>query len=159
MMGGWTAKHIPDQTGRLAVVTGANTGIGLQTALGLARAGAEVVMTVRDMAKGEDARSQIRAACPSARVRLDRLDLADLKSIADFATRMLEGQTAVDMLINNAGVATPRHRLTTRDGFELQFGVNFLGHFRPNCSVATAAAKRYDPRDQSFKRYAPLWQD
>ncbi len=125
----WTIANIPDQTGRVAVVTGANTGLGYQTALALANAGADVILTARDATKGSEAVDRIRALRPTARVDFSLLDLASLASIADFADRIADDHDRIDVLINNAGVASPRHRLTTSDGFELQFGVNFLGHF------------------------------
>ncbi|HZU59410.1 MAG TPA: oxidoreductase [Solirubrobacteraceae bacterium] len=116
----WTASNIPDQTGRTAVVTGANSGLGLETARALARAGARVVMACRDLEKGEKA---ARTMPEAAEVR--QLDLADLSSVTAFA----EGfRDPLDILINNAGVMAPPRRLTV-DGFESQFGTNHLGHF------------------------------
>ncbi|TVL91945.1 oxidoreductase [Streptomyces sp. SAJ15] len=129
-MTGWTASDIPEQTGRTAVVTGANSGIGYVTARELARRGAEVVLACRDAERGAAAAERIRAEAPGARVRVAPLDLADLASVRGFAaelTRHLPGDR-LDLLINNAGVmALPR--LETADGFEMQFGVNHLGHF------------------------------
>ena len=124
----WTAAQIPDQTGRLAVVTGANSGLGLVTARELARAGAKVVMTARNSAKGEEAVRTVQARAPDADVELEQLDLADLGSVRSFAERVTGRDDGVDLLVNNAGVmATPRRE--TADGFELQFGTNHLGHF------------------------------
>jgi NAD(P)-dependent dehydrogenase (short-subunit alcohol dehydrogenase family) len=121
----WTAERIPAQAGRTAIVTGANSGLGLVTARELARAGARVVLACRNTAKGESARAEIEAAVPSASLQLEELDLASLASVRAFAGRFEGG---LDLLINNAGVmATPRRR--TKDGFELQFGTNHLGHF------------------------------
>jgi NAD(P)-dependent dehydrogenase (short-subunit alcohol dehydrogenase family) len=118
--------EVPDQTGRFAVVTGANSGTGREAAKRLAGAGAEVLLAVRTPAKGEDARAEILAAHPAAKVEVGRLDLGDLGSVADFA----DGLTRpVDLLLNNAGVMTPPSRMTTKDGFELQLGTNFLGPF------------------------------
>ena len=125
----WTIRDIPDQAGKVAVVTGGNTGLGFQTALHLAGAGAQVILAARDERKGENAVSRILAAYPSAQVTARQLDLASLESVAWFATRLMAEHERLDLLINNAGVASPRERLTTRDGFELQFGVNFLGHY------------------------------
>jgi NAD(P)-dependent dehydrogenase (short-subunit alcohol dehydrogenase family) len=121
MAGRWTAADIPDQTGRTAVVTGANSGIGLAAARELARAGAQVVMAVRNQDKGREAAGTIAG---DAEVR--ELDLADLDSVRSFAD--LLDQERVDLLVNNAGVMAPPRRLT-KDGFESQFGTNHLGHF------------------------------
>ena len=121
----WTAADIPDQSGRVAVVTGANSGLGLVTARELARAGARVVLASRSAEKGRDAASRIVSAVPGADVSAAILDLADLKSVREFATTAPE---RVDLLINNAGVMAAPRRLTT-DGFESQFGTNHLGHF------------------------------
>jgi NAD(P)-dependent dehydrogenase (short-subunit alcohol dehydrogenase family) len=124
----WTTTQIPDQDGRLAVVTGANSGLGLVTARELARAGATVVMACRNERKGEEALRAVQARVPSAEVELEQLDLADLGSVRSFAERVRERHDGLDLLINNAGVmATPRRE--TADGFELQFGTNHLGHF------------------------------
>ena len=117
---GWTAADLPSQKGRIFIVTGANSGIGLPTARALAEAGAHVVLAVRDVAKGETA-----AASIAGDTEVRRLDLADLASIRAFADAW---QGDVDVLINNAGVMrTPERR--TADGFELQIGTNHLGHF------------------------------
>jgi NAD(P)-dependent dehydrogenase (short-subunit alcohol dehydrogenase family) len=128
MAGRWTAAEIPDQSGRSVVVTGANSGLGLVTARELARAGASVVLACRNLAKGEQAVSEVRAAVPSADVRSEALDLADLASVHAFARRLAVDQGKLDLLINNAGVMAPPRRNTT-DGFESQFGTNHLGHF------------------------------
>ncbi len=124
----WTADDIPDQAGRLAVVTGANSGLGLITARELARAGATVVLACRDTGRGEHALSQIRAAAPGADVSVGALDLADLGSVRAFAERFAAEHDRLDLLINNAGVMAPPRRLTA-DGFESQLGTNHLGHF------------------------------
>ena len=121
----WTAADIPDQHGRLAIVTGANSGLGLVTARELARAGARVVLASRSADKGRDAASQIKSAVPGADVQPEVLDLADLDSVRAFAAAAPD---CVDLLINNAGVMAAPRRLTP-DGFESQFGTNHLGHF------------------------------
>jgi NAD(P)-dependent dehydrogenase (short-subunit alcohol dehydrogenase family) len=121
--------QLPDLTGRLAVVTGSNSGIGLGAATRLAGAGAEVVLAVRNEAKGTAAQEQIRAAHPGAELSIEALDLSSLDSVAAFADRMLDRDRPIDLLINNAGVMMPPDRHTTADGFELQFGTNHLGHF------------------------------
>jgi NAD(P)-dependent dehydrogenase (short-subunit alcohol dehydrogenase family) len=120
---------VPDQAGKLVVVTGANSGTGQEAARRLAGAGAHVVMAVRTMAKGEQARAEILAAHPAARLDIRRIDLADLASVAEFADGLIADGTPVDVLINNAGVMAPPARMTTADDFELQFGSNFLGPF------------------------------
>ena len=125
-MTGWTAHDIPDQTGRRAIVSGANSGLGLHTALELARHGATVVMTARDKVKGDEAVRRVRAEMPDAKVELGLLDLADLASVREFAAAY--GQQPLDVLVNNAGVmAIPRRE--TLDGFEMQLGTNHLGPF------------------------------
>jgi NAD(P)-dependent dehydrogenase (short-subunit alcohol dehydrogenase family) len=127
-MSSWTPAQIPDQTGRLAVVTGANSGLGLVTATELARKGAKVVLAVRTTSKGEQAAAQIRTEVPQADVEVRALDLSALDSIRAFATALTAEHPKLDLLINNAGIMmTPAQ--TTADGFELQFGTNHLGHF------------------------------
>lgn len=127
-MADWTAADIPDQTGRVAVITGANTGLGLETARELASAGAHVVLAVRDPARGQGAIDDIRAGVPDADLELLRLDLASLDSIRDAADELGERHPRIDLLINNAGVMyTPYQE--TADGFELQMGTNHLGHY------------------------------
>jgi NAD(P)-dependent dehydrogenase (short-subunit alcohol dehydrogenase family) len=127
-MSKWTADDIPDQTGRLAVITGANTGLGLETAKALTAHGAAVVLAVRDLDKGKDAATRITAANPGADVSIQRLDLSSLDSVRGAAHDLRASHDRIDLLINNAGVMyTPRS--TTADGFELQFGTNHLGHF------------------------------
>jgi NAD(P)-dependent dehydrogenase (short-subunit alcohol dehydrogenase family) len=121
-----TAAEIPDQHSRVAIVTGANSGIGLVAARELARAGAEVIMACRDTGKAERAADQIRADVPDARLEVTALDLASLDSVREFAAGY--DRDRLDLLINNAGVMVPPKR-TTADGFELQLGTNHLGHF------------------------------
>ncbi len=120
---------VPDLTGKLAVVTGASDGIGYEIALRLARSGAEVVMPVRSAEKGERAAGRLRAAASRATVTTRPLDLASLDSVAAFTKRLNDEGRPVDILITNAGVMSPPTRQTTKDGFELQFGTNHLGHF------------------------------
>ncbi|MFB4314570.1 oxidoreductase [Actinomadura sp. 21ATH] len=125
-MGGWSAADIPGLSGRRAIVTGANSGIGYHAALELARHGASVVLACRSAERGQAAHDRIRAAVPAADVELGILDLADLSSVREFAARQ-EGRP-LDVLVNNAGVmALPKR--ATADGFEMQFGTNHLGHF------------------------------
>lgn len=124
----WTAQEIPSQNGRVAVVTGTG-GLGYEDALALAGAGAEVIIAGRSAAKGAAAVGKVRQAVPSAKVRFEALDLASLKSVEDFGTRLAAQHDHIDLLINNAGVMVPPARQVTSDGFELQFGTNYLGHF------------------------------
>jgi NAD(P)-dependent dehydrogenase (short-subunit alcohol dehydrogenase family) len=120
---------VPDQSGKLAVITGANSGTGKEAARRLAAAGARVIMAVRTPAKGEQAKAEILARHPGARLEVRRVDLADLATVREFADGLLADGTPLDLLINNAGVMSPPTRMTTADGFELQFGSNYLGPF------------------------------
>jgi NAD(P)-dependent dehydrogenase (short-subunit alcohol dehydrogenase family) len=124
----WNAGDIPDQTGRVVIVTGANSGLGLVTARELARAGAKVVIACRDTTKGDRAEAEIQAQVPGADLDVRALDLADLASVRGFVARLTGEHDSIDLLINNAGVMAPPRRLTV-DGFESQFGTNHLGHF------------------------------
>lgn len=124
----WTAADVPDQTGRVAVVTGANAGLGLETAAVLAERGARVVVAVRDLGKGETAVGEITRRTPNADVALQQLDLSSLASVRTAADELRAAYPRIDLLINNAGVMYPPKQ-TTADGFELQFGTNHLGHF------------------------------
>jgi hypothetical protein len=124
----WTAADIPNQAGRIFLVTGANSGLGYVTARELARAGAHVIMTARNEAKGREALERLRAGQSNASVELRHLDLADLDSVKTFAEAIIVDRVPVDVLINNAGIMMPPRSLT-RQGFELQFGTNHLGHF------------------------------
>jgi NAD(P)-dependent dehydrogenase (short-subunit alcohol dehydrogenase family) len=121
--------QVSDQSGRRFVVTGANSGTGKETTKRIAAAGGHVVMAVRNLDKGAAAREEIQRAVPDASVELRRLDLADLASVAGFADRLLREGAPLHVLVNNAGVMAPPERFTTTDGFELQFGSNFLGPF------------------------------
>lgn len=123
MNSNWTEQHIPDQHGRVAIVTGANTGLGFETARILAARGAAVVLAVRNLEKGRQAASRM-----TGEVTVQPLDLTSLESIRSAAADLRAAHPRIDLLINNAGVMyTPRQ--TTADGFELQFGTNHLGHF------------------------------
>ena len=124
----WTSDDVPGQHGRLAVVTGANTGLGFETARVLAARGASVVLAVRDTEKGKLAAARIAGAAPGANVTIQPLDLTSLESIRAAAGELRAKHPAIDLLINNAGVMFPPKQ-TTGDGFELQFGTNHLGHF------------------------------
>jgi NAD(P)-dependent dehydrogenase (short-subunit alcohol dehydrogenase family) len=124
----WTAADIPDQSGRVAVITGANTGLGYWTAEMLADKGAHVVLAVRNLDKGKDAVDRITAKSPKADVALQQLDLTSLDEIRKSAEELKAAHERIDLLINNAGVMYT-DKATTKDGFELQFGTNHLGHF------------------------------
>ncbi|WP_284877893.1 SDR family oxidoreductase [Brevundimonas sp. MEB006b] len=125
----WTTNDIPDLSGRLAIITGATGGLGLETALVLAGKGAEVVLAARNPAKGAEAERLIRSRHPDAAVRFELLDLASLASVRAFAERHLATGRPIDILIDNAGVMALPTRQTTVDGFEMQFGTNYLSHF------------------------------
>jgi NAD(P)-dependent dehydrogenase (short-subunit alcohol dehydrogenase family) len=124
----WTAQDVGDQRGRIAVITGANSGLGLQTARVLAEHGATVVLAGRDPGRTASAAAGIRAAQPDASVETAELDLASLAAIRTTAADLTARFPGLDLLINNAGVMMPPYSLT-KDGFELQFGTNHLGHF------------------------------
>ncbi|MFC1785010.1 oxidoreductase [Candidatus Neomarinimicrobiota bacterium] len=126
--GKWTAENIPSQKGKVAIVTGSSSGIGLEASRVLANKGAEVIVAIRNKDKGDKAIQKIKNQYPEANVSLMLLDLADLKSIEQFANHFKQKYAKLDLLINNAGVMMPPYGKTI-DGFELQFGTNHLGHF------------------------------
>jgi NAD(P)-dependent dehydrogenase (short-subunit alcohol dehydrogenase family) len=125
----WSTKDIPNQRGKLALITGATGGLGYETALALARAGADVVLTGRNAEKGASALARIRDEVPDARISYESLDLSALANVAAFAERFSAEHRHLDILVNNAGVMAPPTRQLTADGFELQFGTNYLSHF------------------------------
>lgn len=169
----WTSQNMPPQRGRTAVITGTG-GLGYEDALALARAGARVVLAGRNAGKGAEAVAAIQSAVPGAAVRFAMLDLADLASVADFAARLRQQEESLDLLINNAAVMNPPLRGETRDGFELQFGTNYLGHFaltahllpllkkgdRPRVVTLSSIAARQGLIDfdnlQAERRYVPM---
>ncbi|RDJ25168.1 SDR family NAD(P)-dependent oxidoreductase [Bosea caraganae] len=128
-MSGWSVEQIPAQAGRTAVVTGATSGIGFEAALALAGAGARVVLASRNEAKGAEMLARIRAAHPGAEVSFEPLDLASLASVEACAERIAQTTPRLDLLVNNAGVMAIPTRHETVDGFEMQLGANYLGHF------------------------------
>jgi NAD(P)-dependent dehydrogenase (short-subunit alcohol dehydrogenase family) len=170
----WTEKDIPDLSGRTAVVTGANGGLGFQTALALAGAGAHVVLAARDPAKTVAAETRLRKRYSSASLEVVPLDLGDLSVVSAAASMILAGHERVDLLVNNAGVMAMPQR-TTVDGFEGQFGVNHLGHWAltahllpallraPAARVVTVTstarhrARRLDPADPHLRRSYGAW--
>lgn len=144
-MARWTTTDMPPQQGRTAVVTGTG-GLGFEDALALARSGADVILAGRNARKGADAVARILGAVPQASIRFELLDLASLTSIAGFAERLGRARRSVDILINNAGVMVPPRREETEDGFELQFGTNFLGHFALTGRLLPLLRNGSDPR-------------
>jgi NAD(P)-dependent dehydrogenase (short-subunit alcohol dehydrogenase family) len=141
----WTTRQMPRQDGRLALVTGANSGLGLVAARELARAGADVVVAARNSEKADAAAAEIRAAAPAVTVKVLALDLASLDSVRAFAKRFLAAHDALDLLILNAGLMAPPRR-ETADGFEVQIGTNHLGHFALAGLVLGAMEGRDDAR-------------
>ena len=123
------AVEVPDLSGKLAVVTGSNSGLGFGLARRLSAAGTDVIMAIRNRAKGEAAIAEIHATVPDAKLTIKLLDLSSLASVAALGEQLNAEGRPIDILINNAGVMTPPERDTTADGFELQFGSNHLGHF------------------------------
>ena len=142
----WTARDIPSQQGKLAIVTGATGGLGYETALALAQHGAEVILAARNADKGRDAVASIRAAAPQANLHFARVDLASLASVAEFSSSMLEQGRAIDMLVNNAGVMALPERQETVDGFEMQLGVNYLSHYALTGRLLPLLRKASAPR-------------
>ncbi|AFK57044.1 SDR family oxidoreductase [Tistrella mobilis] len=149
----WTMDDILFQNGRTAVITGTG-GLGYETARALARAGVQVILAGRNAAKGADAVGRIRAATPGARIAFERLDLASLDSVADFGVRLGATWGRLDLLINNAGVMVPPRRQQTADGFELQWGVNYLGHFALTAHLLPLLRNGSHPRVVSLSSIA-----
>lgn len=158
----WTQKDIPDQGGKLVVVTGGNSGIGYEAALALAGKNAQVFLAVRSVEKGEEAAKKIRGQYPKAQVSVLALDLSDLKSVRAFAENFSKQHERLDVLINNAGVMALPERKTV-DGFEMQFGTNHLGHFAltglllpllkktPNSRVVTVSSAMHTTGEIHFE--------
>lgn len=141
----WTLADIRSLHGRLAVVTGANSGIGWHTAIELARAGSAVILATRTEAKGRDAVDRMRQEVPQAKVRAEVLDLASLRSVQIFAAK-IDREAKLDLLVNNAGVMSVPTRQVTQDGFELQFGTNFLEPFALTMSLMPALMRAPSPK-------------
>jgi NAD(P)-dependent dehydrogenase (short-subunit alcohol dehydrogenase family) len=125
----WTAENIPNLSGKTILITGANSGLGLEAATILGSKGAEVIMAVRNLKKGEEALAKIKSLYPKAKVELMQIDLSDFDSIRNFANKFKARYKTLDVLMNNAGVMNPVKRELTKQGFEIQFGTNHLGHF------------------------------
>jgi NAD(P)-dependent dehydrogenase (short-subunit alcohol dehydrogenase family) len=141
----WTTQNIPSQAGRTAIVTGTG-GLGFEDALALAHKGADVILAGRSPVKGLEAVEKIRTEVPGATVAFEFLDLANLSSVQVFAQRMAETRDRIDILINNAGVMVPPTRQLTSDGFELQFGTNYLGHFALTLALLPLLKRGRDSR-------------
>lgn len=141
----WTTQNMPSQAGRTAVVTGTG-GLGYEDALALARAGADVVIAGRNPHKGAEAVARIQGEVPDAKIRFGRLDLGNLASVGQFADELAEQQPSLDILINNAGVMTPPQRQVTSDGYELQMGINYLGHFALTAQLLPLLKNGTQPR-------------
>jgi NAD(P)-dependent dehydrogenase (short-subunit alcohol dehydrogenase family) len=148
-----TQAEIPSQLGKTAVVTGATGGLGYETVLALAKAGAEVILTGRDDQKGRSAIEKISREVIGAKISYEHLDLASLASITDFAQRMHVRQS-LELLINNAGVMALPRRQTTADGFEMQFGTNYLGHFALTARLMPLLRRASGPRVVSVSSLA-----
>ncbi len=149
----WTARNIPSQEGRRIVITGTG-GLGFECALELAKAGGEVIIAGRNPEKGAAAVERIRGEVSSANVEFEQLDLASLKSVAEFSSRLGRQRDSLDTLINNAGVMVPPKRLETTDGFELQFGTNYLGHFALTAGLLPLLKNGTNPRVVSVSSVA-----
>lgn len=141
----WTFNDMPSQTGRTILVTGTG-GLGFEDALALGRAGGEVILAGRNPTKGADAVRRINEKVPHASVTFEQVDLGNLVSIAALGERLKSSRDHLDVLINNAGVMTPPVRRTTDDGFELQFGTNYLGHFALTAHLLPLLVKGRDAR-------------
>ncbi len=150
---GWSVADIPDQSGRIAVVTGPG-GLGFETALGLAVAGARVILAGRNPAKAAAAVAAIKLRAPGADVAFTALDLASLASVNACAEGLLNGLPRLDLLVNNAGVMAPPKRRETLDGFELQLGVNYLGHFALTARLSPLLRRAVQPRVVSLSSIA-----
>ncbi len=145
-MPNWTPAQLPDQTGRIIVITGATSGLGLVCAQTLAAHGAELVLAVRNTANGETLAGGLRAKHPNAKITVSELDLASLASVAAFAARADGTLPRIDVLLNNAGLGGQPTRHVTKDGFEQQFGTNHLGHFALTAQLIPALLRAPAPR-------------
>ena len=163
-MAAWNINDMPDQTGRIAVVTGATSGLGTWCARGLAARGAEVILAVRNTKKGEATARSLHKHFPLAKLTVMQLDLSSLASIWHFALRASDTLPRIDMLINNAGLGLQPQRIETEDGFEQQFGVNFLGHFALTARLVPSLLRAPAPRvvtvaSIAHRRGAIRWED
>jgi NAD(P)-dependent dehydrogenase (short-subunit alcohol dehydrogenase family) len=154
----WNLKTVPSQNGKIAIVTGANIGLGFETSKALARKGVEVIMACRNMEKAEDAKASILAENPNARLTLMTLDLNDFASVKSFASSFKEKHSKLDFLINNAGIMMPPFQ-KTKDGFESQFGVNYLSHFLLTGLLIDVLKETKDSRVITLSSMAHKWGD
>ena len=150
----YSEHDIPDLSGKTAVVTGATGGLGYETARMLAEHGARVILAGRNAGKGSEALKGIRAAAPRADIAFEKVDLGSLASVAAFGDRLNDAGRPIDILVNNAGVMTPPTRQTTSDGFELQFGTNYLSHFALTARLMPALAASRSARVVSLSSVA-----
>jgi NAD(P)-dependent dehydrogenase (short-subunit alcohol dehydrogenase family) len=153
---GWSEADIADQSGRIAVVTGANSGIGFETARALAAKGARVVLACRSEERGRDAERRLRAAVPAADARAEPLDLGSLASVRAFADKLRASEPRLDLLVNNAGVMMPPLGRTA-DGFETQLGTNHLGHFSLTGLLLDLLRSAAQPRVVTVSSLAHFW--
>lgn len=156
----WSEKDVPDQTGRIAIVTGANSGIGLETVRVLAQKGAQVILACRNQEKGKAACADITTSAPQAKVEFQPLDLSNLESVKTFAEDFTAAHQNLDLLINNAGIMMLPSLGQTVDGFEQQFGTNHLGHFALTGQLLSILLKTANSRvvtvSSIMHRYGPL---
>jgi NAD(P)-dependent dehydrogenase (short-subunit alcohol dehydrogenase family) len=156
-MTGWSTADIPSLNGKTAVITGATGGLGYETALALAGAGAAVVLTGRNEAKGLHALQAIRSQFPNAGIVYENLDLANLASVADFSKRFAAAHASLDLLVNNAGVMALPQRQVTSDGFEMQFGTNYLGHYALTAHLLPQLRRGNQPRVVNLSSLTHRW--
>ena len=152
----WTLDQVPQQKGRLAVVTGANIGLGFETAMALVAKNCDLVLACRNMEKAEAAKATIHAKYPKAKVTCMQLDLSSLKSVRAFATAFAEKYSRLDLLINNAGIMMPPYSLS-EDGFESQFAANYIGHFALTGQLLPLIVKTPGARIVSLSSMAHRW--
>jgi NAD(P)-dependent dehydrogenase (short-subunit alcohol dehydrogenase family) len=153
----WSTADIPPLNGKTAVITGATGGLGYETALALAGAGAEVVLTGRNDVKGRNAIQRIRGEIPNTKLSYETLDLANLASVADFAKRFAAAHASLDLLVNNAGVMALPERQATADGFEMQFGTNYLGHYALTAHLLPLLRRGNQPRVVNLSSLTHRW--
>ena len=146
MSNAWSVNNIPAQAGRHVLITGATSGLGYETALALAAAGAKLTLTGRNASKGQEVVAEIQARYKQADVEFMPLDLSSLAKVAAFAEQFKQKYAELDVLINNAGVMAPPNRYETEDGFELQFGSNYLGHFALTAHMLPLLRRGNQPR-------------
>jgi NAD(P)-dependent dehydrogenase (short-subunit alcohol dehydrogenase family) len=142
----WTTTDIPPLTGKIALVTGATSGLGYESALALAKAGATIIVGGRNEEKGKNALNKILELCPDSKVEFGKVDHCSLKDVGEFAAKIIAKYPCIDILINNAGITTPPKREVTEDGFEIVFGTNHLSHFALTAHLLPLLRKSSSPR-------------